>query len=96
MATTTRPITNGPRLAIGGLFHAEVRAKIRNTRIAVPTTWSTKALEMLTSATPLPGSVEKMPWVVMVCSGSTAAIRSAYDARTMSAATKAPSVWARV
>jgi hypothetical protein len=76
MPTTRSPTMNGPRLAIGGLFAAVVRAKITNTRIAVPTIWSKKAVGMLTPSRPLPGSVEKMPWEAMVCSGSTLAMRS--------------------
>ena len=51
---------NGARFAPGGMALAWEIAKMRNTRIAVPTTWSRNAPPMLTSS---PGRVEKMPWL---------------------------------
>jgi hypothetical protein len=63
MPTTTRPMMNGARFAAGGVARSSVMAKMRKTRIAVPTTWSRNAVPMLT---PVPGRVEKMPWVVKV------------------------------
>ena len=47
---TSRPTTTGPRSAGGGLSRAEVRARITQTTIAVSTTWSRKAVGVLTSA----------------------------------------------
>ena len=66
MPTTSRPTTTGPMLASGGLLDAVVSAKTTKTRIAVPTIWSKNAVVMLTPSIPLPGSVEKMPWLLMV------------------------------
>ncbi len=51
----------GARFAPGGIALVWLMAKMRKTRIAVPTTWSRNAVPMLTF---VPGSVEKMPWVV--------------------------------
>ena len=70
MATTTRPMTTGARLDSGGVALTEVMAKMRNTRIAVPMIWSRSAPNSCTGAVPLPGSVEKMPWVFKVWPGS--------------------------
>ncbi len=70
-------MTTGARLDSGGLLRALTSAKTTKTRIAVPMIWSKKAVVTLTPSTPLPGSVEKIPCVVMVCCGSTMLMRSA-------------------
>jgi hypothetical protein len=72
MATTIRPMMNGAMLAPGGVLAASVIARMRNSRMAVPMTWSRSAPHSLTGNVPFPGRVEKTPWVLMVRPGSAA------------------------
>src|SRR3954468_17843575 len=69
IATTIRPMIHGARLTPGDVLRRSVMARIRNSRIAVPTIWSRNAVPTLTGSAPLPGRVEKTPWVAMVCPG---------------------------
>ena len=69
-------MTTGARLDSGVELRASTMAKTRNSRIAVPMIWSRKAPMSETGAPPLPGRVEKMPWLLMVWPGSNFAITS--------------------
>ena len=72
MATTTRPMTKGARLAFGGSLSMSVRAMISSSRMAVPMTWSRNAPHSWTGSAvfPLAGRVEKTNCVLRVWPGS--------------------------